>query len=196
MSSSLPKRAKQKKVGHNILGQLPLVHVSAHMKRLLYVYLICIAVSAVAAAAFASVQGQPKLPDPFKAEQRTVVSFQLYYPSQLPAPYYVDVASLGRTQESVVTMRITDGTGKGNYFTISQQRLPASVNLDAFYESFSGRTSFRTDLGRAVAGTIDDGNTRIVSLLSGDNTWVLVQAPSSVDLGVIQKTLQSMAPSQ
>jgi hypothetical protein len=196
MSSSLPKRAKRKKVGHKFFGQFPLLRVSTHMKRLLYAYLICIAVSALAAAIFASSQQQPRLPDPFRAEQRAAVSFQLYYPYALPAPYYVDVASLGRTEESVVTMRITDGAGKGQFFTISQQRLPNSINLDAFYESFGGRTSFKTDLGQAVTGTIDDGNTRIVSLLTEDNTWILVQAPATVGLNVLQESLQSLVASR
>ena len=166
------------------------------MRRLLYIYLICIAASAVTAAIFASAQHQTKLPDPFSAQQRTIVPFQLYYPDKLPAPYYVDLASLGRSQDSVVTMRITDGTGKGHYFIVSQQRLSDSINLQAFYDSFAGRTSFKTDLGQAVAGTIDDGNTRIVSLLTEDKTWILVQAPSDVSLNIIQQSLQSLAPSR
>lgn len=197
MSSSLPKKAKRKKkVGHTILSRLSFAHMSAHLKRLLYVYLICTVVSALAAAILASTQQPAKLPDPFSAEQRSVVSFQLYYPRQLPAPYYVDMASVGRTEQSVVTMRITDGKGKGQYFILSQQRLQGSVNLEALYESFSNRTNFRTSLGQATMGTIDEGKTRIVSLVSQDKTWILIQAPSSLNSDVLQRSLQELAASQ
>lgn len=197
MSSSLPKRAKRKKkVGRTILGRLSFAHVSAPLKRLLYVYLICTVVSAAAAAILASTQQPAKLPDPFSAEQRSTVAFQLYYPSRLPTPYYVDMASLGRTEQSVVTMRITDGKGKGQYFILTQQRLPGSVNLEALYESFGGRTNFKSSLGQATTGTIDEGKTRIVSLVSQDKTWILVQSPSDVDLEVLQKSLQSLTASQ
>lgn len=197
MSSSLPKGAKRKKkVGHTILDRLSFVHTSAHLKRLLYIYLVCTVVSAIAAAILASTQQPAKLPDPFSAEQRSVVAFQLYYPSQLPTPYYVDMASLGRTEQSVVTMRITDGKGKGQYFTLTQQRLEDSVNLGTLYESLGSRTSFRTSLGQATTGMIDEGQTRIVSLVSQDRTWILVQAPSNINLEVLQKSLQALTASQ
>lgn len=164
-------------------------------RRLFYIYTACIVVSALAAGLLATAQQPVRLPDPFSAEQRTVVAFRLYYPNRLPTPYYVDEASLGRLQETVVTMRITDGSGKGNTFTISQQALPQGFDLEAFYQSFGERSTFTTPLGKAMAGTIDNGNSRLISLVTDEKTWILIQAPLNVDLDIIQMTLKSFSPS-
>jgi hypothetical protein len=164
-------------------------------RRLFFVYTACIVVSAVAAGILASGQQSPKLPDPFSAQQRANVPFRLYYPARLPAPYNVDEASLGRIQEKVVNMRITDNLGKGNAFTISQQALPPNFDLEAFYQSFGNRSTITTQLGKATAGTIDNGNSRLVSLVTNEKTWILVQAPVSVELEVIRDTLQGLSPS-
>lgn len=165
------------------------------MRRLFYLYAACIAVSAVAAGLLASAQQSPKLPDPFSSQQRTIVPFRLYYPTQLPAPYYVDETSVGRLQETVVNMRITEGHGKGNALTISQQSLPTNFDLEAFYQSFGERSVFTTHLGKATAGTIDNGKSRLVSLVTDEKTWILVQAPLNVELETVQQILKSLSPS-
>jgi hypothetical protein len=170
--------------------------IPKHLRRLFSIYLACIIGSSIAAVVLASSHHTAPLPDPFNAEQRTRVPFTLYYPTKLPAPYYVDIASLGRLEDSVVVMRITDGSGEGHAFSISQQALPKTINLDALYESFGERHSFPSPLGKATAGTIDNGSSRIVSLVTEDKTWILVQAPASVSPSVIQDSLQSLEPSR
>lgn len=186
MQSSASKQAKRtNEVRHKI-------H-SVHLRRLFFIYGICILASALAAGTLAHTRDRQPLPDPYSAVQRTTVPFVLYYPKSLPTPYYTDMASLGRLEESVVAMRITNG--KGQEFTISQQALPPTIDLEALYQSFSERMNFKTKLGRATTGTIDNGNTRMVSLVADNKTWVLVQAPTSVRLADIQSTLKDLTPS-
>jgi hypothetical protein len=184
MTTSAKKRAHKKRPSSKL-----------HIRKLFVAYAACIVVSAVAAAVISSQYRAEALPDPFNSQQRKAVSFTLYYPAKLPTPYYVDIPSVARLEQSVVTMRITDGSGKGNAFTVSQQALPEKVNLEALYESFAGRQRFSTPLGQATSGLIDDGTTRIVVLVSNDKTWLIVQAPSTVSLDVLQKTLGGLKPS-
>jgi len=171
---------------------------SSHsVRRLFFVYLACILASAVAAAVIVSNQSSTVLPDPFSIQQRSTVSFTLYYPTKLPEGLYIDIASVGRVQEEVVAVRITDGRGsKGISFSISQRILPPTANLQAFYESFANKSTFPTSVGIATAGSIDNGQTRIISLVTEDKTWILVQASNSIPLQTLQTSLGTLAPSR
>ena len=198
MKSSLAILAKRSKTKNKVgRKQHPAtLAIPARLRRLFYVYLICILASALAATILATRHSAAPLPDPFSAQQRTAVAFRLYYPTTLPKPFYIDLASLGRLEQSVVAMRITDGSGNSQAFTISQQLLPQHIDLEAFYKSFDGRITFPTDIGLATAGIIDSGNTRIVSIVSQDKTWILIQAPSAVSLETLQNTLDSLTASR
>lgn len=169
-------------------------HLPVHLRRLFLIYAACIVASGLTASVLVLNRKTTPLPDPFSVSQRSAVPFTLYYPKALPTPFYIDIASLGRLQESVVAIRIIDG--KGQSFMISQQALPPTIDLEALYQGFGSRTSFAAKLGKVTTGTIDDGSTRVVSLVSEDNTWLLVQAPISVKLSDIQTALEELAPSR
>jgi hypothetical protein len=165
-------------------------------KTLLLAYGGLIILTGITAVVIATAQ-EPPLTDPFRTEQRTTVAFILYYPVRLPEGLSVDAASLSRTESNVIAMRITDGRGsQGQSFTISQQALPPGFNLDTFYVSFSDKTTFKTDLGTATAGTIDNGANRLVSLVTPANTWILVQAPAATPMEDVEFTLKHLKASQ
>lgn len=174
----------------------PLRKPKLRIRRLLYIYLGCIVFSAMVAGLIATKQHTAALPDPFSSEQRAVAPFKLYYPSRLPERFYIDTASLSRLEQSVVVLRITNGAGKGQVFTLSQQALPDQTNLETFYQSFGGRITFDTNVGKATAGTIDDGTTRLVSVVTPDSTWILIQAPTIVSLDTLQASLSSLVVSR
>ena len=192
MKSSMSTRTKGARYRNHV--QKLTMHLPAPLRRLFFVYGVCILASALTAGALIYTRDSPPLPDPFSATQRSAVAFTLHYPKALPDSFYIDVASLGRLEESVVAMSITDG--RGQTFTLSQQALSPAIDLEALHQSFGGRTSFKTKLGQATTGIIDDGKTRIVSLVAEDKTWLIVQAPAAIRLSDIQTTLNALERSR
>jgi hypothetical protein len=162
----------------------------------MYAGLVIIAAVAATGVAMSRNAGKTELSDPFRAEQRSAVAFTLYYPSLLPENMEVDAASLATSDTTVVTMRITDRRGSlGQSFTITQQAANNSFNYETFYGSFRDKSSFDTSLGTVTTGTIDNGKTRLASLVANNKTWILVQAPPSLHLDQLQNVLNNLQPS-
>jgi hypothetical protein len=166
------------------------------LRRLLLVYGSLVVITGAVAAIAATTQTS-SLPDPFRSEQRSAAKFQLYYPARLPEGMSVDAGSLGRAEADIVSMRISDGRGSlGRSFTITQQALPPGFNLETLFSSFADKTTFKTPLGTAAAGMIDNGSTRLVSLATKDNTLLLIQAPGDLPLADLELTLKHLKPSR
>jgi hypothetical protein len=165
-------------------------------KRLLLIYGFLIIAAAVAALLVANQQVSATLPDPFRPEQRNAVIFPLYYPTHLPEGMEVDAGSLGRLDSSIVSMRITEGRGSlGRSFSMTEQAAPKAFDFGTFYSSFTDKTSFETKLGTVTTGTIDNGATRIASLVANKETWILIQAPPSIRLDELKDVLEHLAVS-
>jgi hypothetical protein len=180
------KSIKQLKASKPVSGRMPL-------KRWLMVYTVLILATAAVAGIVASRQTTTTLPDPIRAEQRTAVGFPLYYPSKLPESMEVDVNSLARIDNNIITLRVTDGRGSlGRAFTVTEQATPAGFNFETLYSSLSDKSSFDMPLGKATIGSIDNGKTRLASLVANEKTWILIQAPPSIHLDELKDVLEHL----
>ena len=165
-----------------------------NLRKLLLAYAALVVISAVCALIAVHNQNKHTLADPFPAAQRQAVKVQLYYPSRLPDGYQFDIASAESVENTVVVLRATN-PDQGTEFSISQQAAPDNFNYNILYNSFEGKTSFKSKLGQVTSGTIDNGQTRIASLVTKDNTWILINAKAGVSLDEMRIVMNSLKPS-
>lgn len=166
------------------------------VKHIVMLYAGLVLVSAASAAVLASARSDPEPIDPFSAEQRKSAGISLYYPVRLPAESKLDSSSLYMPTDNVYTMRITSVAEDPWSVLISQQAVPDGFDFEAFYMSFDGKTQVKTSLGEVTYGTIDGGSTQLASLVTKDDTWILVQAPRSVNQQVIEQITSDFRRSQ
>lgn len=167
---------------------------TSRYKRIAILYLASLAVTATAAVIAGILSQAPTdLPDPYRAEQRSAVTYQLFYPKRLPEGYEISQASLGRVESNIVTMRIRSATSED--ITITQQKTPPGFNFDTLYNSFNQKSSHDLPLGKATIGTINNGQLRLASLVIED-TWVLVQTTQATSVDTIVEILKQLQASK
>lgn len=159
------------------------------------VYILLITFAAATAVALSQRNQHQRVINPFSAGQQAAAGFTLYYPARLPDTYQIDAASLTTVQQSIVNMRL--GNGNNATITITQQRPPAGFKFDTLYNTFGNRQSFKVKLGTVTSGTIDDGKTYLSSLVTPDNTWILMSSANQLpqkDLQLIFGNLEATKP--
>jgi hypothetical protein len=132
--------------------------------------------------------------NPFSLTQRSAVPFTLYYPAKLP-PNLPSVQPVSaQVQNGTVTLTVS-GT-ESRSATLSQQAVLTGFDHDTFRRGLTDSRSVDVPLGTVVAGTADNGQTHVCSLITKDGTWLLVTASSNVpidDLIAILRDLRASA---
>lgn len=165
------------------------------LKRMVLLYGSLVVLTATGASAIHAARASRLQADPFPASQRQAVQIQLYYPDRLPKGYQFDTASAESVETKVVVLRITN-PASGQYVSFSQQPAPQNFNFQVLHNSFEGKTSFKVTLGTVTTGTIDNGKTRIASLVTHDKTWILANASPAVTTDELKTAFGSLQPSR
>jgi len=186
-------KASTKTAAKALRRQLPAKRL--RFRLLAVVYILLITFAAATAVALAQRNQHQRVADPFSAGQQTAAGFTLYYPARLPDTYQIDAASLTTVQQTIVNMRL--GNGNNATITVTQQRPPTGFKFDTLYSTFGNRQSFKVKLGTVTSGTIDDGRTYLSSLVTPDNTWILMSSANQLpqkDLELIFGNLEATKP--
>lgn len=149
------------------------------MRRIFAGYAFLVILSATVALTIALTRHDTTLPDPFPTAQHQAVAIDLYYPAQLPEGFQIDTVSAENIEKNVVVLRATNPEA-GTIITLSQQAAPKDFNFNILHNSFEGKTSYKVKLGTVTTGSIDNGKTKIASLVTKDNTWILLNTTEGV----------------
>ncbi|MBX4188706.1 hypothetical protein KW792_01245 [Candidatus Saccharibacteria bacterium] len=110
--------------------------------------------------------------NPFPADVRSHAKFTLLYPTQLPAGYAVDKASVSTSNEILLFNAINSG----QKMTFSEQKIPKGFDFSNFYKTGLANTQqFSTVYGQAAVGKA--AGHYVGSLVAGD-TWLLISTDS------------------
>jgi len=155
-------------------------HKRINVRSLLAIYAVLVLIAAIVAFSVAqSHRHSSVLADPFSSNQRLAAGFTLYYPTKLPKGWQLDKATLASLQQHVISFNALDANGAS--VTITEQKTPDGFNYNTLYRTFGDRKDTKLPLGLLVTGTIDDGRTHLASLVTKDNTWVLLTTNHRVD---------------
>ncbi|HEX8389965.1 MAG TPA: hypothetical protein VF597_00925 [Candidatus Saccharimonadales bacterium] len=125
--------------------------------------------------------------DEFRVAERSVTGFQPYYFSQLPvAGFSLAKGSVSFT-DGVLVFTLVNDVDKTLVFT--EQKTPSAFDIG----SLRGDKDFKTLYGQAY---ITDGQSRTTgTLLTDDNTWILINAPRPIGADSMQTILNSLRKS-
>ena len=112
-----------------------------------------------------------KIPDAIS----TKLLFTPYIPSKLPEGFAVDKDSF-RVQETALIF--TASNQSGGRLVVSEQSVPKDLSMDAFYSStITGPQRLEGLKYRTIFGELQAKNGTLVSIVTTDNTWILVAMP-------------------
>ena len=133
---------------------------------------------------------QHKKSSAFPVNIRSSVNFPLYYPTNLPKNYYLDLGSFS-TGQNVLTFSLK-GPG-GDTLIVSEQPTPKKFDFQAFYsKDINVTTRSLTNQGELVIGKF---LSRQVGSLVTASTWIIVSAPQSSPSGYLDQILRSLRKS-
>lgn len=162
-------------------------------KKLKY-FLIVPACIALLAGAVYFLQGpvtsliRPK--SPFSQEIIEDAGIPLYYPSNLPGSFKIELDSISRPEESVVVYAMSDDNGQR--INISIQKKPEQFNLEPLYNVLTGLRDITTKFGSVRVGN-NEGTTTIVNIIS-DQTWIIINYPiDTIDDDALIRMIDSLA---
>lgn len=113
-------------------------------------------------------------PSPFSSEIKESVEFPLYYPTSLPEGFKIETDSIKEAENGVVIYAISNGSGKR--VTVSAQKAPENIDINALYSSFDDTYELDTSTGKIKVAKTDD-NVHIANLIR-DDTWLLLNTPN------------------
>jgi len=112
----------------------------------------------------------------------------------------MEIPDSSQTKPLIVTLRLSydviTADPKPRTMLVTQQASVANFNFRTFLGSFDDKVYVETKSGRATIGTIDSGSTRIASLVTNDDTWVLINAPLTVPVEDIRIVLTHLTPAR
>lgn len=113
----------------------------------------------------------PKIPDAVSGQ----LLFTPYVPSKLPSGFSIDPGSY-KLQETALLF--TASNKDGGRLVFSEQSVPKDLSMDQFYGSMIA-TPQRVDDApqRTIFGKLQNGTGTMASIITQDNTWILVTMP-------------------
>lgn len=115
---------------------------------------------------------QPK--SPFTNSAAKDMGFSLYFPTDLPNGYKIELNSVKRAEDNpVILLGISNDNNQR--ITISQQKQPDGLNFDSLQKLLTDTRQVQTRFGTVSIGK-SNGDTEIANILTED-TWILVSAP-------------------
>lgn len=128
-----------------------------------------------------------QMPAAFTAAKSTV-SYPLYYPTPLPKGVSYSKGSLRPSQ----TVTIYSLLYQGKKIYVSIEPKPEGVVFDDFYNRIlANKADVFSTQGK---GTIGTANSQLVGSLVTKDSWVLMNASTSIDDQVMQQLVSSMKP--
>lgn len=137
-----------------------------------------------------AVQRQPSLPNPYRIELRDTTDFALYYPGRLPDGFTAGDAVVNQSGLTIAQLQIHNTAGIT--LLLTQRKQLADFSYDSFYAGLQNKQQFSVASGQATIGQLDNGATKLASLITKDGTWIIVQAPSSVSNDTLREILRDL----
>lgn len=108
--------------------------------------------------------------NPFSEEISKNTDAKLFYPTELPSSYKMELNSIAQPEPSVIVYAITDDEGK--QVNVSMQKKPATLRLEPLYETLSNLRQINTKFGTVTTGRSVEGMD-ITNILA-DDTWLII----------------------
>ncbi len=125
---------------------------------------------------------------PFSKTVKRSVIFPLYYPTVLPAGYWLDKSSISTTSSVVIYSVKYSGGAKKMVFSLHAQ--PTADQISSFYFHYMPlHIDVSTTVGTAAIGAIN--NHTVVSLPT-DKTWILLTGPPDVNQSLLRQIIESL----
>jgi hypothetical protein len=113
---------------------------------------------------------------PFTSDVTKQVIFPLYFPTDLPAGYKIELDSVRKAEDApVILLGISDENNQR--ITISQQKQPSGLNFENLNKLLTEARQINTQFGNITIG-VSDTETEIANVLTGD-TWILISTPKN-----------------
>lgn len=123
----------------------------------------------------------------FDTQVLGIVSFPLYYPSQLPADYQPTPDSM-RTTSNLLTFSVA--LVNGEKLAFSEQPRPQNFNFDNFNtQQVASPSKIDTPIGSGIIGTFSGA--KIASIPTG-KTWIIITAPYGIADAQLRQIAQGL----
>jgi hypothetical protein len=133
---------------------------------------------------------QPANTNPFTPALTASIKYPLYHPTVVPPSFHVEPKSVQEPVTGVVTFYLSGPKGQKIYF--SEEARPARYDIGGFFKKFGHLNEYYANNATIATGTINNGQTKVGSMLN-NQVWILVNTASqSVSLSQIDSMLRSL----